>query len=121
MPAVDLIGRLTPVPGPTTDRYFLPPTHGEVSYRPEATAGMPASPRFRRLMLGFNRGDAGTGPSDAVNGTYTIGSTAYAGGRWTGPLTDAQVAEITAAGLAGRIVSIAVGASMRLLPAGLDA
>jgi hypothetical protein len=46
-----------------------------------------------------------------------IGDHAYGGGRWNGPLTDAEIAAITAAGYGARVVE---AANLGLLPSSLD-
>jgi hypothetical protein len=50
-------------------------------------------------------------------GYYTVGAYQFRGGYWNGPLTDAQIAAITSAGMAARIVA---ATDPGFLPAGID-
>lgn len=70
-----------------------------------AGTGVPRSARYRQFL--------GTHIGTIVE----IDGIVYGGGRWHGPLTPAQIAAITAAGYANRIV---LADEPALLPAGLD-
>ncbi len=86
--------------------YFLPPTVDELTHRPDATAGVPRSPRYRAMALTFKRGT-----------DVTIAGTTYRGGYWNGPLSAQEVTDITNAGYGARIRTVD---SIAELPAGLD-
>jgi hypothetical protein len=67
--------------------------------------GVPRSIKYRQFLR------------TQVGKDVTIAGVFYGGGRWHGPLTGAQVSEITAAGYGARIIA---RGEHELLPAGLD-
>lgn len=84
--------------------YFLPP----VSTRTVPPERVPevTSVRYRGLFLNTWAGE-----------DVTIGEVTYAGGRWNGPLSVAEVAAITAAGYAARIAEVSDPANLPVLDA----
>lgn len=75
--------------------YFLPPSSGERLPHPSRIPEAPRSPRWRRFLATEWGGPA-----------LEIGGRSYPRGRWNGPLTDAEVTAITAAGYGARIVYV---------------
>jgi len=95
----------TPV-APGGDRWFAPPA-GRFKIPPRTRLdqlGVPKSRAFRNAFFKTNVAEAIVG-----EGTLVVAGIAYPGGRWYGPLTQAQVDALTAEGYGDRIFSGVLG------------
>lgn len=97
-------------PAPPQDTYYLPPTF---PYRQKKKrldlVGAPDSKAWRSFT------DTNRTPDE--HPSLLIDGVSYLGGRWNGPLSGAEIAAITAAGYASRLVE---AADPNDLPGGLD-
>lgn len=103
--------------------YFLPPIEPNLSVVRGTFAVRRfgrVTPKFRQLFFSTRRGrDIHIEPSGTVVAEPTATSTTYLGGRWNGPLTSAQITQITNAGHATRIYTVSAGLE-GTLPAWID-
>jgi hypothetical protein len=109
--------------GLALDPYFNPDPGGLAFFLPPTVEHAPAWPRivWSDSMFGHHtpRSERWRALESVPQGTpdLTVAGTVYPGGRWSGPLTDAQVTALIAAGYTDRVVFTS---DMGQLPAGLD-
>lgn len=89
------------------DSYFLPPVVKRVPVFERVP--LIRSPRYRHFLW-YWRGVE-------LSGTTAIAGVSYQGGRWHGPLSAQQIADITAAGYGARIYAVT---DIIQLPADID-
>lgn len=102
VPYNGVLGPPPPPPPPgSTEFFFMPPPGAE---------GVPIRTRRRLELSGFPRSAALMHMTRTTQGAdITIGGVTYLGGRWNGPLTQAEVTAITNAGYATRIKGVNPG------------